>query len=271
MNLKEYFAENNRFVFISEVRSGEKPWSVIKSIRSIITGALANIPGTGTAAFEGFAEIRDIADGSGKKRETTLSVTRSLYLASDLHLKAFGIFIGAGTFLEAGAIIKSPCYIGSGCEIRQGAYLRGDVIIGSHSVVGHVTEVKNSIFMDHTHAGHFAYVGDSILGSHVNLGAGTKLANLQFRTKEELDSDTISEIIIRTGDGAAATGMNKLGAVIGDYTEIGCNTVTAPGAIIGSGCWIYPNTTLPKGIYDGNKVIRNKGAGGGVEILRKPV
>ncbi|MBI5816200.1 MAG: hypothetical protein HZB29_11400 [Nitrospinae bacterium] len=271
MNFSEYFCEDNKFAFIAEVRSGEKPWSAVSSIRKIIADFLAKSGGTGVSLLEGFASIESIRDSTGKPRETAMTVSRSFFLPSPVRIAGSGIAIGEGTFLEAGAIIKAPCYIGNNCEIRQGAYLRGDVIIGNNSVVGHVTEVKNSIFMDHTHAGHFAYVGDSILGSHVNIGAGTKLANLQFRSKEELLEDRIEEIIIRTASGAIMSGMQKLGAVIGDYSEVGCNTVTSPGSVIGSGCWIYPNTTVPKGFYEREKLIRNKGAGAGVELLRKPV
>jgi NDP-sugar pyrophosphorylase family protein len=104
-------------------------------------------------------------------------------------------------------------------------------------------------------------VGDSILGNHVNLGAGTILANLQFRTRAELDEGRINEIIIVSGAEPVSTGLSKLGAVIGDYTEIGCNSVTAPGTMVKSGCWIYPNTTVPKGYHGPDKVIRGKNTG----------
>ncbi len=115
--------------------------------------------------------------------------------------------------------------------------------------------------MDGTAAGHFAYVGDAILGAKVNLGAGTKIANLQFRSSEEIDTGAIADVRVRGADGMIDTGRAKLGAIIGDYTEIGCNTVTAPGGVIGARCWIYPNTTLPKGFYRSGALIRNTGAG----------
>ncbi len=88
------------------------------------------------------------------------------------------VYIGKGTIVEPGALIYGPTIIGQNCQIRQGAYIRGNVIVGPKSVVGHSTELKNVIFLNEVHAAHFAYLGDSILGNRVNLGAGTRLANL---------------------------------------------------------------------------------------------
>ncbi len=269
MRHAEYFLENNRFRFIEDVRAGDSPWSAVTGIRRIIEKFLAPLPESGVDQLEGRARLDTVTAPDGTAREKALSITRSFVTTTPIHIKSAKIYVGAGTFLEFGAVIKAPCVIGENSETRQGAYMRGDVIVGDNSVVGHVTEVKNSIFMDHAHAGHFAYVGDSILGSHVNLGAGTILANLQFRSRAELDEGRISEIVIRTDTESVPTGLSKLGAVIGDYTEIGCNTVTAPGTMIKSGCWIYPNTTVPKGYYGPDAVIRGKNAGT-VDISNKP-
>lgn len=130
------------------------------------------------------------------------------------------IFIGKGTLIEPGAYIAGPCYIGEACQIRQGAYIRGGLIAGKKCVIGHTTEVKNSIFFDGAQAAHFAYVGDSILGNQVNLGAGVKLANLKFDHKN---------VIVNGFD----TGLRKFGAIVGDGVQIGCNAVTNPGTLIG--------------------------------------
>lgn len=268
MRHDEYFSESNRFRFIEDVRAGASPWSALAGIRGIIEKFLAPLPESGLDQLEGYARFDTVMAPDRTVRETALSITRSFVTTSPTHIKDAKIYIGAGTFLEYGAIIKGPCVIGENSEARQGAYMRGNVIVGDNSVVGHVTEVKNSIFMDHAHAGHFAYVGDSILGSHVNLGAGTILANLQFRSRAELDEGKINEIVIVTGAESATTGLSKLGAVIGDYTEIGCNSVTAPGTMIKSGCWIYPNTTVTKGYHGPDKVIRGKNTG--IVATRKP-
>ncbi len=144
------------------------------------------------------------------------------------------ISIGEGTIVEPGAYIMGPCIIGKKCEIRQGAYIRGNVITGNGCVIGHATEVKNSIFLNEAKAGHFAYIGDSILGNRVNLGAGTKCANLRF------DGGNIS---IREGEKRFDTGLRKIGLIAGDDAQTGCNSVPNPGTIMGKGSVIGPCAT----------------------------
>lgn len=133
------------------------------------------------------------------------------------------ISIAEGTTIEPGAFIQGPCVIGKNCQIRHGAYIRGGVISGDKCVIGHDTEIKNSILLNKAQAAHFAYIGDSILGNHVNLGAGTKCANLR------LDHN---QIFIHAEGQKIATGYKKLGAIIGDDCQLGCNCVTNPGTLM---------------------------------------
>jgi NDP-sugar pyrophosphorylase family protein len=141
------------------------------------------------------------------------------------------ISIGEGTTVEPGAYIKGPCIIGKNCSVRHGAYIRGDFIAGNQCVIGHDTETKNSIMLDKAQAGHFAYLGDTILGNHVNLGAGTKCANLK------LDHQLIK---VSVEGNFFDTGLKKLGAIIGDYSQLGCNSVTNPGTLFGKQVVCYP-------------------------------
>lgn len=159
------------------------------------------------------------------------------------------VYIDKSAKVEPGAYIQGPCWIGRESQVRQGAYIRGSVFVGKKCVVGHVTEVKNALFLDGAKAGHFAYVGDSILGKGVNLGAGTKLAN--FR----LDGGNIH---LNVDGENIDTGLRKFGALLGDDVQTGCNSVTSPGTVIGRKSWIYSNTTVPKGIFDANRIILNK-------------
>ncbi|MFI5334943.1 MAG: LpxA family transferase [Chlamydiales bacterium] len=141
------------------------------------------------------------------------------------------ISIGKGTVVEPGTYIQGPCIIGANCQVRHGAYLRGDIITGDHCVIGHATEIKHSILLNHAAAAHFNYVGDSIVGSHVNLGAGVILANLR------LDHGNVS---VYLGERKIATELKKLGAIIGDRSQLGCNCVLNPGAILGKGVLTFP-------------------------------
>ncbi len=139
--------------------------------------------------------------------------------------------IAEGAHVEAGAYIRGPALIGPGTEVRHGAYVRGNVLTGRDCVIGHDTECKNAIFLDGAKAAHFAYVGDSILGNGVNLGAGTKLANLKI-------VEGSVEVLLEGKK--VATGLRKLGAILGDGVELGCNTVSQPGTIVGRETAVYP-------------------------------
>lgn len=145
------------------------------------------------------------------------------------------VYIGKDAVIEPFSYIKGPCYIGAGATVRHGAYIRGNVFVGAGAIVGHTTEVKNSVLLDGAKAAHFAYLGDSILGRNVNLGAGTKLANLKLNK---------SEVYIRYPSGGelikVATGLKKMGALIGDGSQTGCNSVLSPGSVLLPGALVGP-------------------------------
>jgi NDP-sugar pyrophosphorylase family protein len=187
--------------------------------------------------------------------ETMLAVERLVEINEKTVVEGADILLDEGVILEPGALIKEPAFIGAATEVRQGAYVRGGVITGRHCTVGHTTEMKNSVFMNHTEAGHFAYVGDSIVGSYVNIGAGAKLANLQLRLADDKLKQEFPEIVIRFGEEKVATGVSKFGAIIGDHCEAGCNSVTSPGVLLGAYSWIFANNTVIKGYYPPETVI----------------
>lgn len=145
------------------------------------------------------------------------------------------ISIGEGTVVEAGAYIEGPCWVGKGCVIRHGAYLRAYTLIGDKCSIGHCAEIKHSILLDRAAATHFVYVGDSILGHSVNLGAGVKCANVRLDRREV--SVSIENVRTRTG-------LLKMGALIGDRSQIGCNCVLNPGTIVGADSISYPLINL---------------------------
>jgi UDP-3-O-[3-hydroxymyristoyl] glucosamine N-acyltransferase len=157
------------------------------------------------------------------------------------------IFVGPGVAVEPGALIKGPTLITANTDVRQGAYVRGKCIIGRECVVGHTTEMKSSIMLDGAKAGHFAYIGDSILGNSTNLGAGTKLANLKIRG---------SSVVIRVGEAKIDTGLRKFGAIIGDHVEIGCNTVTNPGTLLGRNAMVLPVRSVAAGYHPPESLVR---------------
>jgi len=143
------------------------------------------------------------------------------------------VYVAPGAVVEPMAYIQGPCYIGPGAEVRHCAYIRGNVYVGRDAVVGHTTEVKGSIFWDGAKAGHFAYVGDGVLGRNVNLGAGTKLANLPLRRGLiRLKHPTSGTLI--------SSGLEKFSAILGDGAQTGCNAVLSPGTLLLPGTAVMP-------------------------------
>jgi len=157
------------------------------------------------------------------------------------------VFIGENTSIEPYVYIKGPCIIGENSQIRQGAYIRENVITGKNSVIGHATEIKNSILLDDTSAAHFAYIGDSIIGNRVNIGAGVKLAN--FRLDKNLISFYFNLKKIKTN-------LFKLGSIIGDDSQIGCNTVLNPATFLEKNTICMPSINTG-GHISKNTVIKN--------------
>jgi UDP-N-acetylglucosamine diphosphorylase / glucose-1-phosphate thymidylyltransferase / UDP-N-acetylgalactosamine diphosphorylase / glucosamine-1-phosphate N-acetyltransferase / galactosamine-1-phosphate N-acetyltransferase len=156
------------------------------------------------------------------------------------------IYIGKNCLIEPGVVIKGPAYIDSGTVLRSGAYIRGGVLAGKNCIIGHSTEIKNSILLNYAKAPHFNYIGNSILGNFVNLGAGVKIANLRLDEKN---------IKIKIKAKVFKTNMRKLGAIIGDRTNIGCNSVLNPGTVLGKNCIVYPLKTV-SGVNPGFSIIK---------------
>src|ERR1700726_629453 len=156
------------------------------------------------------------------------------------------VFVGRGTIVEQGAVLKGPAWIGENCHIRSGCYVRENVVVGNGVVMGNSCEFKNSIIFDEAQVPHFNYVGDSILGYRAHLGAGVILSNVKLDHREIHVSGTDADI---------ATGLTKFGAIVGDRTEIGCNAVINPGAIIGRDCIIYPSVNF-RGVLPHRSVVK---------------
>ncbi len=244
----------------------EYVWEVLTRIQSFIGEKIEpNLSGLGgegcmltttRVLFQGSIVDGDfeIRNGDATKGELRVFLGKDeLKGASVLYAGSFffhnEISIGQGSVVEPGALVRGPAIIGKNTEIRQGAYVRGDCIIGDRCVVGHTTEIKNAVLLNDAKAGHFAYIGDSILGNNVNLGAGTKCANLKL---------TGSEVVIRAKRKTFKTGLRKFGAVLGDDVETGCNSVTSPGVLLGKSSLVYPNVNVPSGYYPFRSIMSGK-------------
>lgn len=164
------------------------------------------------------------------------------------------VWIAKSAKVAPTASISGPAIIGKEAEIRHGAYIRGKAIVGEGAVVGNSTELKNVILFNKVQVPHYNYVGDSILGYKAHMGAGSITSNIK--------SDR-SLITIKTDKETIETGLKKIGAMLGDYVEIGCNTVMNPGTIIGRHSNVYP-LSMVRGIIPPDSIYKKQG-----EVIHK--
>lgn len=158
------------------------------------------------------------------------------------------VFISKTAKVMPSAYISGPCIIDHNAEVRHCAFIRGNAIIGKDSVVGNSTEIKNSVLFDGVQVPHYNYVGDSVLGYKAHMGAGSITSNVK--------SDK-NPIVINYNGLPIATGLKKMGAIVGDHVEIGCGAVLNPGSVIGRNTNIYP-LSLVRGFVPANRIFKNK-------------
>lgn len=152
------------------------------------------------------------------------------------------------------AYIGGPVIIGRETEVRQCAFIRGSALIGDQVVVGNSTELKNVILFNRVQVPHFNYVGDSILGFRAHMGAGSITSNVK--------SDK-SLVVMKDGTEKLETGIKKVGAFLGDFAEVGCNSVLNPGTVIGRHSNVYPLSSV-RGTVPPYSIYKNEG-----EIVEK--
>ena len=147
------------------------------------------------------------------------------------------------------AYLGSPCIIGAGTEVRHCAFIRGSALVGENCVVGNSVELKNVILFDSVQVPHYNYVGDSILGYKSHMGAGSLTSNVK-------SDQTL--VVVKNGEERYETGLKKFGALLGDFVEVGCNSVLNPGTVIGPHSNIYP-TSCVRGVVPANSIWKTGG------------
>lgn len=162
--------------------------------------------------------------------------------------KGENIWVAKSASIAPTAFIGGPCIIGENSQIRHSAYIRGSALIGNNCVVGNSTEMKNSIIFDCVQIPHFNYVGDSILGYKSHLGAGAITSNVK--------SDK-TPVKIKNGKNVIDTGLKKFGAMLGDFVEVGCNSVLCPGTVIGKNSTVYPLSRV-RGFIKENSIFKSE-------------
>ena len=162
--------------------------------------------------------------------------------------KGDNIWIHKSVTIAPTATLNGPLIIDEGTEVRPGAFIRGKAIVGKNCVVGNSTELKNVVLFNTVQVPHYNYVGDSILGTHSHMGAGSITSTVK--------SDK-TLVVVKDGDERIETGLKKFGAMLGDYVEVGCNSVLNPGTMIGRHTNVYPLSCV-RGVIPENSIFKNK-------------
>ena len=164
------------------------------------------------------------------------------------------IWVAKNATVAETACLNGPLIIDEEAEIRHCAFVRGSAIIGKGSVVGNSTEIKNDIIFNSVQVPHYNYVGDSVLGFKSHMGAGSITSNVK--------SDK-TLVVVKNGEEKIETGLKKMGAMLGDHVEVGCNSVLNPGTVIGRNSNVYP-TSCVRGVIPAGHIFKRPG-----EVVKK--
>ena len=209
----------------------------IKDLLDLSKTIAAPLFGGKTYPWEALADISDFIIALG-----------STLPEDEYEKRAENVWVARDAKVFPSAYIGSPCIIDHGAEVRHCAFIRGSAIVGKNAVVGNSTELKNVVLFDCVQTPHYNYVGDSILGYKSHMGAGSITSNVK--------SDK-TLVVIKNGDELIETGRKKVGAILGDYVEIGCNRVLNPGTVLGRHASVYP-TSCVRGVIPENGIYKDK-------------
>lgn len=159
-----------------------------------------------------------------------------------------GVWVAKDAKVFPSAYLGAPCIIDHGAEVRHCAFIRGSAIVGKNAVVGNSVELKNVVLFDNVQTPHYNYVGDSVLGYKSHMGAGSITSNVK--------SDK-SLVVIKEPGNPIETGRKKVGAILGDNVEVGCNSVLNPGTVIGRCSNVYPTSSV-RGVIPANSIYKDK-------------
>ena len=166
----------------------------------------------------------------------------------DYEYRGEDVWVAKDATVFPSAYIHGPAIIGKGAEVRHCAFIRGNAIVGEGAVVGNSTELKNVILFNKVQVPHYNYVGDSVLGYKSHMGAGSITSNVKSDKKL---------VEVHLDDTKIETHMKKIGAILGDYVEVGCGSILNPGTIVGRHSNIYPLSSV-RGYVAGHSIYKNK-------------
>ncbi|MCD8211804.1 MAG: UDP-N-acetylglucosamine pyrophosphorylase [Oscillospiraceae bacterium] len=158
-----------------------------------------------------------------------------------------GVWVHETAVVAPTAYLGGPCIIGAETEVRHCAFIRGSALVGENCVVGNSVELKNVILFDRVQTPHYNYVGDSILGYCSHMGAGSITSNVKADR---------TPVAVKDGGEVWETGLKKMGAVLGDHVEVGCNSVLNPGTVVGRNTSVYPLSSV-RGVIPADSIFKS--------------
>lgn len=215
-------------------------------MEAVSIGQLYNLEET--IAAELFAEIVYPWEALGKIRDFIIALGNSLPEAL-FEKRGEAVWVAKSARVAPTACLNGPLIVDEEAEIRHCAYIRGSAIVGKGAVVGNSTELKNVVLFNKVQVPHYNYVGDSILGYRAHMGAGSITSNVK--------SDK-TLVTVRAGEERIPTGLKKMGAMLGDFVEVGCNSVLNPGVIVGRNSNIYPTSSV-RGFVPADSIWKKNG------------
>lgn len=217
----------------------------MNTVKELLTENLLDL--TKTIAADLFSDIEYPFEALPKIKDFIIELQKRLD-KNEFNEISKGVFVHKTAVIAPSASITAPCIIDAGSHVRHCAYIRGNAIVGKNCVVGNSCELKNVVIFDNVQVPHYNYVGDSVLGYRSHMGAGSITSNVK-------SDKTLVEV--KCSDGKIKTGLKKMGAVIGDCVEIGCNSVLNPGTVIGRNTNVYP-LSMVRGYIAENSIYKNK-------------
>lgn len=195
--------------------------------------------------------LKKLFDGSTYPWDMLCNLNEYIYSLIYSGIEGFSlvgdmVLAGKNVQIHPSAVILPYTILGEGTIVRPGAYIRGGVVTGSNCIIGNSTEVKNAILLNKVQIPHYNYVGDSVLGNNAHMGAGSICSNLKSDGKN----------VVVHGDNNIDTGLRKLGAIMADGADVGCNCVLNPGTVVGKNTRVYPLTML-RGVYPKNSIVKS--------------
>lgn len=143
------------------------------------------------------------------------------------------IVIDANAVVSPFSLLTGPAYIGPESQLDRVSFSNSRC--GRNCRLG--GEIADSIIGSYSNKHHEGFLGHSLVGDWVNLGALTTTSDLK---------NNYGEVKLQIAETQFASGVIKLGSIIGDFSKTSIGTMLNTGTIIDVGCLLYSPVSSAK-------------------------